>query len=108
MAIRKVTNGGMWLEQSAAERVLEQALSRRMAPDTEELKIASLTPREREVIDLICQGLRNKEIGQRLNISLPTVSHHLTSIFRKLEVGDRTALVVYSAKRRLVTFDQDS
>ena len=108
MAIRKVTNGGMWLEQSAAERVLEQALSRRMAPDSEELKIASLTPREREVIDLICQGLRNKEIGQRLHISLPTVSHHLTSIFRKLEVGDRTALVVYSAKRRLVSFDQDS
>ena len=107
MAIRKVTNGGMWLEQTAAEKVLEQALSRRMAPDTEETKIASLTPREREVIDLICQGLRNKEICQRLHISLPTVSHHLTSIFRKLEVGDRTALVVYSARRRLVSFDQD-
>jgi len=104
MAIRKVTNGGMWLEQTAAERVLEQALSRRDTPDTEELKIATLTPCEHEVINLICEGLRNKQIAARLHISLATVSHHLTSIFRKLDVSDRTALVIYSAKRHLVSF----
>ena len=104
MAIRKVTNGGVWLEQGAAERVLEQTLMRRKAPDTDELRIASLTPREREVIGLICEGLRNKEITNRLHISLATVSHHLTSIYRKLEVSDRTSLVVYAAKRHLVTF----
>jgi two-component system, NarL family, nitrate/nitrite response regulator NarL len=102
MAIRKVTNGGVWLEQSAAERVLEQALSRRKAPDNDELRIASLTPREREVIDLVCEGLRNKEITDRLHISLATISHHLTSIYRKLEVNDRTSLVVYAFKRRMV------
>lgn len=104
MAIRKVTSGGMWLEQTAAERVLEQALNRRTTPDAEEVKIASLTPREREVTALICEGLRNKEISDRLHISLPTVSHHLTSIFRKLEVSDRTALVIYAVKRRIVSF----
>lgn len=104
MAIRKVTNGGVWLEQAAAERVLEQALSKRKPPDNEELKIGSLTPRERELVELVCEGLKNKEIAARLHISLPTVSHHLTSIFRKLEVNDRTSLVVYSAKHRLVTF----
>jgi DNA-binding NarL/FixJ family response regulator len=104
MAIRKVTNGGVWLEQSAAERVLEQALSKRKAPDAEETKIASLTPREREVIELICRGLRNKEVAAELHISLATVSHHLTSIYRKLEVDDRTSLVIYAAKQRLVTF----
>jgi DNA-binding NarL/FixJ family response regulator len=104
MAIRKVTNGGVWLEQGVAERVLEQALSRRRAPDNDELRIASLTPREREVIALICEGLRNKEITERLHISLATVSHHLTSVYRKLEVSDRTSLVIYAAKQRLVTF----
>jgi len=106
MAIRKVTKGGVWLEQAAAERVLEQALCKRNGheADTEERKITSLTPREREVIELICQGLRNKELADRLHISLPTVSHHLTSIFRKLKVSDRTALVVYAAKRHLVSF----
>lgn len=104
MAIRKVTNGGVWLEQGAAERVLEQALSKRKAPCDDELKIGSLTPREREVIDLICQGLRNKEITEKLHISLATVSHHLTSIYRKLDVTDRTSLVIFAAKQRLITF----
>jgi DNA-binding NarL/FixJ family response regulator len=104
MAIRKVTNGGFWLEHGAAEKVLEQALSRRKAPDEDELRIGSLTNREREIIGLICEGLRNKEITDRLHISLATVSHHLTSIYRKLEVSDRTSLVIYAVKRRLVTF----
>src|SRR5579863_1433994 len=104
MAIRKVTNGGMWLEQSAAERVLEQILAKRRVPDADEQRIASLTPREREVVDLICQGLRNKEISDRLHISLATVSHHLTSVYSKLGVSDRTSLVIYAAKRRLVSF----
>jgi DNA-binding NarL/FixJ family response regulator len=104
MAIRKVTNGGVWLEQSAAERVLEQALSRRKEPDADERKIASLTQREHEVIQLICRGLRNKEIAGELHISLATVSHHLTAIYRKLEVDDRTSLVIYAAKQHLVSF----
>jgi two-component system, NarL family, nitrate/nitrite response regulator NarL len=104
MAIRKVTNGGMWLEQGAAERVLEQILAKRKEPDNNESRIASLTPREREVVDLVCEGLRNKEIADRIHISLPTVTHHLTSIYNKLGVADRTALVIYAARQRLVTF----
>ncbi len=102
MAIRKVTKGGVWLEQGAAERVLEQVLTKQKPPDADEVRIASLTPREREVIGLICEGLRNKEITERLYISQATVSHHLTSIYRKLEVSDRTSLVIYAVKQRLV------
>jgi two-component system, NarL family, nitrate/nitrite response regulator NarL len=104
IAIRKVTSGGVWLEQSAAEKMLEEILNRRKTPDQDERKIATLTAREREVIGLICQGMRNKEIASQLHISGATVSHHLTSIFRKLEVEDRTSLVIYSAKQGLATF----
>jgi DNA-binding NarL/FixJ family response regulator len=105
-AIRKVTNGGVWLEQGSAERVLEQVLMKRKAPDTDELRIASLTPREREVIELVCEGLRNKEITDRLHVSLATISHHLTSIYRKVEVSDRTSLVIYAFKHHLVNFER--
>ncbi|MFZ0746705.1 MAG: response regulator transcription factor [Terracidiphilus sp.] len=104
VAIRKVTNGGVWIERLTAERVLENLLSGRDAGDPEDRKIAALTPREHEVIELICQGFKNKTISDRLHISEATVSHHLTSIYRKLEVDDRTSLVIYSAKRNLVTF----
>jgi DNA-binding NarL/FixJ family response regulator len=104
VAIRKVTNGGVWLERRAAESVLEEMLSKPKEPNPEEQKISALTAREREVIDLICQGKKNKEIANALYISCATVSHHLTSIFRKLAVEDRTSLVIYAARNRLIVF----
>lgn len=104
VAIRKVIKGGVWLERTVAERVLENLLNARETEDPEAKKIASITPREREVIRLICQGSKNKTISDTLHISEATVSHHLTSIYRKLEVDDRTSLVIYSAKHNLATF----
>jgi two-component system, NarL family, response regulator DegU len=101
-AIRKVTSGGIWLEHTVAERVLEGLLSKRKTTNHEESKITALTPREREVIDLVCQGLRNKELSDRLHISEATVSHHLTSVYRKLDLTDRTSLVIYAVRQRLV------
>jgi DNA-binding NarL/FixJ family response regulator len=104
IAIRKVTNGGVWLERTVAESVLEEILSKPKDPDPQEQKVAALTSREHEVIGLICQGMKNKEIANTLHISGATVSHHLTSIFRKLAVEDRTSLVIYAARHRLVVF----
>ena len=104
MAIRKVTNGGLWFEQAIAERMVDDLLNKRnktLNPD--ERKIAAITPREQDVIALICQGLRNKDVSDRLHISEATVSHHLTSIFRKLEVDDRISLVLYAVRNSLVT-----
>lgn len=104
IAIRKVTRGGVWLERTAAERVLENLITSRNVEDPDARKIASLTAREREVINLICQGHKNKTISGTLHISEATVSHHLTSIYRKLEVEDRTSLVIYSIRHNLSVF----
>jgi DNA-binding NarL/FixJ family response regulator len=57
-------------------------------------KIYTLTNREREIIRLVCLGLKNKDIASRLSISDITVRHHLTSIFCKLEVADRQKLLI--------------
>ncbi len=67
----------------------------------EETKIARLTDREREVILLIGRGMRNQQIADQLRISVITVRHHLTSIFSKLEVGDRFELAIYSFRHGL-------
>jgi two-component system, NarL family, nitrate/nitrite response regulator NarL len=64
--------------------------------ESEKAKIATLTEREREVIERACEGLKNKQIADRLFISDTTVRHHLTSIFSKLEVSDRLELVIYA------------
>ena len=67
----------------------------------EAVKIARITEREREVVTLIGEGLRNQQIADRLCISVITVRHHLSSVFSKLEVGDRFELAIYSYRHGL-------
>ena len=96
-AIKQVHTGEAWLDPALVATVLAEA-TRACGPETdsETNKIASLTERERTVIVLICQGLRNKQIAERLYISQTTVVHHLTSIFNKLGVANRLELVIYA------------
>jgi DNA-binding NarL/FixJ family response regulator len=70
--------------------------------DADRTRIASLTARERDVVNLVGEGLANKAIAERLSISDNTVRHHLTSIFSKLGVTDRLSLVVYAFKHKVV------
>jgi two-component system nitrate/nitrite response regulator NarL len=99
-AINKVHQGEVWLDRSLMGSVLDQ-MTQAQEIDPEKGKIASLTDREREVIALIAEGLKNKQIGQRLFISETTVTHHLSSIFSKLGVSDRLELIIYAFRYRL-------
>jgi DNA-binding NarL/FixJ family response regulator len=64
-------------------------------------RIAALSQREREVVTLIGQGLKNKQIAENLSISEITVRHHLTSIFTKLDISDRLELIIYAYRHGL-------
>src|SRR4029450_11659556 len=90
-AITKVHAGEVWLERTMIARVLGD-LTRPQAPPQPSPTaptIARLTEREREVITLVGEGLKNKHIAARLYISEATVRHHLTAIFSKLHISDR-------------------
>ena len=100
-AIERVHVGDVWLDSSMITGLLDELSPNNKHKDPEEAKIASLSPREREVIALIGEGLRNKEIGKRLFISETTVRHHLTSIFTKLGVSERLELVIYAYRHGL-------
>ena len=102
-AIQKVHAGEAWLDPTLTARLLTAMAPGRGAKhvDPEAAKIAALTDREREVIALICEGLQNKTIGQRLFISETTVRHHLTSIFSKLGLENRLELVIYAYRHGL-------
>ncbi len=102
-AIQKVHAGEAWLDPTLTARLLTGMAPGRGAKqvDPETVKIAALTDREREVIALICEGLQNKTIGQRLFISETTVRHHLTSIFSKLGLENRLELVIYAYRHGL-------
>jgi len=99
-AINKVNQGEVWLDRSLMGSVLDEMI-KPPEVDSEAAKIASLTDRERQVIALIAEGLKNKQIGERLFISETTVTHHLSSIFSKLEVSDRLELVIYAFAHKL-------
>lgn len=57
-----------------------------------------LTPREREILDLVGQGLANKQISRRLNIKEKTVKAHLTNVFQRIGVSDRTSAALWAAR----------
>jgi two-component system, NarL family, nitrate/nitrite response regulator NarL len=97
-ALETIRADGVWLSHSTLARVLGKMLNsnRTLHSDPEILKVAALTRREREIVALICQGLKNKQIAVQLALSEATVRHYLTSIFGKLGVADRLELALYA------------
>lgn len=94
-AIHGVMRGESYLSPRLTARVLDEV--RRPAGPR-----VPLTRRELEVLRLLVQGESNKGIAQKLFISEKTVKNHLTSIFQKLGVEDRTQAALYAVKHRLV------
>jgi len=103
-AIEQVHAGDLWLAPTlVADMITEMARTTKAElGDPEAAKIASLTVRERAVVILIGEGLKNRQIAERLHISEATVSHHLTSIFDKLGVANRFDLVIYAFRHNLL------
>jgi len=101
-AIRKVHAGEMWVDRVVATTLMADLQRPGRRNDADRARIASLTARERDVVNLVGEGLANKAIAERLSISDNTVRHHLTSIFSKLGVTDRLSLVVYAFKHKVV------
>ena len=100
-AVEKVHGGEVWFDRATIGTVLSELSHGGRKADPEAKKIASLTMREREVITLLCEGRSNKQVGKDLFISETTVRHHLTSIFGKLEVKGRLALLLYAFRHGL-------
>lgn len=77
--------------------------SRLVHRDEDREKIDALTRRELEVLKLVAKGHFNKEIAIQLDISERTVKNHISSIFRKIDVSDRTQAAVFAIKNNLIT-----
>ena len=99
-AIKKVHHGEVWLDRFTMGSVLQE-MTEEKQPDPDQEKIASLTEREREVVTLVGEGLKNKQIAAKLFISETTVTHHLSSVFSKLAVSDRLELIIYAFRHGL-------
>ena len=97
-AIIAVANGKNYIQPS-----LIPALNSKMIEKSRDKgKIESLTKRELEVLKLLAVGMYNKEVAEKLNISERTVKNHVSNIFKKLEVTDRTQAAVFAIRNNLI------
>jgi DNA-binding NarL/FixJ family response regulator len=97
--VRKVHAGEKWLEQQSVTRAMERMQKRESEIDR---LTRLLTPRELEIVRLASEGLRNKEIGEKLSITEGTVKIHLHNIYEKLGVTGRPQLILYATKHGLI------
>lgn len=103
-AVRIVASGDALLAPSITRSVIEE-FARHPAPTPLQrpVAVAALTPREREVLDLLVSGLSNPEICRRLFISDATAKTHVARILQKLDLRDRVQVVIYAYESGLVS-----
>ncbi len=93
-ALTAVSNGQVWIDNESLRALLEHtgAISK---PE----KIGHITSREKEIIECVCRGLSNNEIARRLTLSPHTVRTHCNTIFKKLNVTNRSRLTALATHR---------
>ncbi|ARP96640.1 helix-turn-helix transcriptional regulator [Bordetella genomosp. 13] len=103
-AIEAVMQDTSWFSHTVIEKLAQirqpQGAS---GPDT---RLADLTPREREILGLMCQGLDDPGIAQALSVSRHTVRNHVASLYNKLQVHRRSAAIVWARERGIVGYDK--
>lgn len=97
-AIETVMSGDSYIQPE----MIPMLNSKMVVRNSDKEKINSLTKRELEVLILVSEGMFNKEIADRLNISERTVKNHISSIFKKIDVADRTQAAVFAIRNSLI------
>ena len=106
-SIRKVYAGEFWLDRTTTAEVIRRLAKKSTANSNQGTRLGlreqggALSTREREIVVLVAQGFKNKEMAERMFISEQTVKNHLHNIFDKLGVSDRLELALYAIHHNL-------
>lgn len=109
-AIRTVFDGESFIYPTLAKKLFGE-INRQHVRNLEAARVIErskeerLSYREIEVLEMVCKGLSNQEVAKKLFLSEKTVKNHLTSIFRKIGVTDRTQAVLYAIRNKFVMID---
>jgi two-component system response regulator NreC len=101
-AIREITRGGQYISPLALKKICVDYLGRGRLGAEMNSSYDSLTAREREVLKLLAEGLTNKEVAVKLNISAKTADVHKSNLMRKLNIHDRAELIKYAIRNKLI------
>jgi DNA-binding NarL/FixJ family response regulator len=97
-AVRTVASGESMLDPGAASKVLARMRDQAIKKDP----LAGLTPQERKILELIGEGLTNRQIGERMYLAEKTVKNYVSALFAKLGMERRTQAAAYASR----IFDQ--
>ena len=98
-AIESIINNDTYIQPSLIPALNSRLINR----DVDKEKLESLTKREVEILSQVASGMFNKEIAANLNISERTVKNHISNIFKKIDVADRTQAAVFAIRNNIVT-----
>lgn len=98
-AIESIINNDTYIQPSLIPALNSRLINR----DVDKEKLESLTKREVEILSQVASGMFNKEIAANLNISERTVKNHISNIFKKIDVSDRTQAAVFAIRNNIVT-----
>lgn len=101
-AIKGTVAGESYLDPAVTKRILDTVASVPEPPES--VEDLDLSQREKDILQLLVEGLSNADIAQRLFLSEGTVRNYLSGLFTKLDVSDRTQAVVVALRRGLVSF----
>ncbi len=107
-AIRAVVAGEAWLDPAVTRRLIDEFATRPEQHPPTPAEMAQLTPREREVLTLLAQGLSNADVAVQLFISVATVRTHLARVMMKLGVREKAQAVAAAYQTGLVTAPRPS
>ena len=105
MAIRAALAGGSYLSPQISRAVIDDYVRRGEDPGRGS-KLDQITPREREVLQLLAEGLSNQAIARQLSISVKTVESHRSSIMSKLGLNNKTELVRFALRQGWATLEE--
>ncbi len=102
-AVRRVYRGESYLSPEVSQTIIRRVINDEAEPHGETHE--NLTSRERQILQLIAESRTNREIGERLRISIKTVQTHRANLMNKLDIHDQTSLVKYAIRHGLVKLE---
>ena len=105
VALTEIERGGTWVNPRMLSRLVRDYRSRGAAYSSPQPRSATLTPREKEVLKLLAEGFRVKDVALNLKLSVKTIEAHKFNLMRKLDIHNKAQLVQYAFQKRIIPLE---
>jgi len=102
LAVTEIDRGGTWVNPRMLSRLVQDYRSRGSVQSPPQARSATLTPREKEVLKMLAEGCRVKDVASNLKLSVKTIEAHKFNLMRKLDIHNKAQLVQYAFQKRII------